>query len=59
MSDQQPQQPQFPPLFPEPATVEACAADYDTRDTTGEAATQRGEVYAAAQTGIPRTTGGN
>ncbi|MBL3669078.1 hypothetical protein JL475_24405 [Streptomyces sp. M2CJ-2] len=51
--------PQLPPLITEPATVEACAADYAARDQTGQAATQHGTVYAAAQDGIPRTTGGH
>lgn len=41
-----------------PATVEACAADRAGRDTSGQAVTQRGSVYASAQGGIPRTAGG-
>jgi hypothetical protein len=42
----------------EPATVQACAADYANRDRTGAANTQRGGATASAQAGIPRTTGG-
>ena len=42
----------------EPATVQACAADHAKRDQTGAAVTQHGTVYASAQDGIPRTTGG-
>ncbi|MFF3891367.1 hypothetical protein [Streptomyces sp. NPDC001914] len=46
------------PVALQPATPQACAADYATRDQTGQAATQRGCVNAAAQDGIPRTSGG-
>ncbi|MYU22927.1 hypothetical protein [Streptomyces sp. SID8352] len=53
------QQPHLPPIITEPATVEACAADYAARDHAGEANTQHGTVYASAQDGIPRTTGGH
>ena len=42
----------------EPATLQACAADYANRDRTGAANTQRGGATASAQAGIPRTTGG-
>jgi hypothetical protein len=42
----------------EPATVQACAADYASRDRTGAANTQRGAATASAHSGIPRTTGG-
>lgn len=49
---------QLPPLFTEPATVQACAADYASRNRTGDANTQRGTATASAHTGIPRTTGG-
>lgn len=52
------QRPQLPPIITEPATPQACAADYATRDRTGEANTQHGCVYSSAQDGIPRTTGG-
>jgi hypothetical protein len=53
------QRPQLPPIVAEPATPQACAADYASRDQTGQAATQHGTVYASAQDGIPRTTGGS
>jgi hypothetical protein len=53
MSEQQPT-----PVALQPATPQACAADYAQRDQTGEANTQHGGVYASAQDGIPRTTGG-
>ena len=42
----------------QPATVQACAVDRAKRDQTGAAVTQHGAVYASAQDGIPRTTGG-
>ncbi|MFF1483114.1 hypothetical protein ACIGZH_01775 [Streptomyces sp. NPDC058319] len=45
-------------VLAEPATVRVCAADYAARDQTGAAATQHGAACAAAQDGIPRTTGG-
>ncbi|MFD3574753.1 hypothetical protein [Streptomyces sp. NPDC058644] len=46
------------PLVDEPATPEACAADYAARDQTGEANTQFGSVYASAQDGQHSTSGG-
>jgi hypothetical protein len=49
---------QSTPVALQPATPQACAADYAARDQTGQAATQRGCVDAAAQDGIHRTTGG-
>jgi len=52
------QKPQLPPIVAEPATVQACAADYASRDRTGAANTQRGAATASAHSGIPRTTGG-
>jgi len=52
-------QPTRPPTpAREPATVQACAADYASRNRTGDANTQRGTATASAHTGIPRTTGG-
>ncbi|MGW5736990.1 MULTISPECIES: hypothetical protein [Streptomyces] len=45
-------------IIDEPATPEACAADYANRDQTGEADTQHGLVYASAQDGQPSTSGG-
>ncbi|MET9142421.1 hypothetical protein [Streptomyces sp. NPDC004042] len=58
--DSQPTPAPPPPshILTEAATVEVCAADYAARDQTGTAATQHGTTYAAAQDGIPRTTGG-
>ncbi|MFI1165615.1 hypothetical protein ACH4UM_18870 [Streptomyces sp. NPDC020801] len=53
ISTQQPNQ-----IAGQPATVQACTADHARRDQTGQAATQHGTVYASAQDGIPRTTGG-
>lgn len=46
------------PVALQPATPEACAADYAARDQSGQAATQQGCVSASAQDGIPRTAGG-
>ncbi|MEV2249385.1 hypothetical protein AB0I94_02310 [Streptomyces sp. NPDC050147] len=46
------------PLVDEPATPEACAADYADRDQSGEADTQFGLVYGAAQDGQHGTSGG-
>ncbi|MGW6210963.1 hypothetical protein [Streptomyces sp. NPDC055109] len=46
------------PVALQPATPEACAADYAARDQSGQAATQHGCVPASAQDGIPRTAGG-
>ncbi|MEU6661238.1 hypothetical protein [Streptomyces sp. NPDC046821] len=43
-------------ILDEPATPAACAADYAQRDQAGEADTQRGAVYAAAQDGQPTTS---
>jgi hypothetical protein len=51
-------QPQPNAIIAEPATPQACAADYANRDRTGDANTQHGGVYASAQDGIPRSTGG-
>jgi hypothetical protein len=51
-------EPQANKILATPATVAACAADRAGRDTSGEAVTQRGSVYASAQGGIPRTAGG-
>lgn len=50
--------PQSVPVALQPATPQACAADYAARDRSGEAATQRGCVTSSAQDGIPRTNGG-
>jgi hypothetical protein len=55
MSEQMPQPNR---ILAEPATPQACAADYANRDRTGAANTQRGGATASAQAGIPRTTGG-
>jgi hypothetical protein len=45
-------------IIDEPATPEACASDYEARDQSGEANTQHGAVYASAQDGQHRTSGG-
>lgn len=47
------------PIVDEPATPEACAADYSNRDQSGEADTQHGLVYGAAQDGQHSTSGGH
>jgi len=52
------QTPQPSRILAEPATPQACAADYASRDRTGDANTQRGTATGSAHTGIPRTTGG-
>ncbi|MFE5681714.1 hypothetical protein [Streptomyces sp. NPDC056512] len=47
------------PIIDEPANSAACADDYAHRDEDGPANPQLGNAIASAQSGQPRTTGGN